>query len=273
MRRLFLSFVKGILIGAGAILPGLSGASMAVVFGVYEDLSIFVSRPFSGLKPFLLKHPFLLAGAVTGFLLMSQALNAYFARHSTSVLLLFMGFIAGTIPGAWKRASTGGATRHGHAVFIAFCACTLSLALLYRGIGTPGASASNASLPTWSLAWPLSGAIVGAGSLLPGISASFFLVHLGWYDDLLGAISSLSVIPLALTGLGSALALVTLSRVTTALYRSRPSLTSFAVLGVTAGSLALAIPRDFSIDTLAPRLGIALLGLGLSLAIDRRAGA
>ena len=36
-------FVKGMLIGSGAILPGVSGGALAAVFGIYEKMIAFLS--------------------------------------------------------------------------------------------------------------------------------------------------------------------------------------------------------------------------------------
>ena len=39
-----LRFVKGIFIGSGFILPGVSGGAMAAVFGIYERLISFIAN-------------------------------------------------------------------------------------------------------------------------------------------------------------------------------------------------------------------------------------
>lgn len=43
----FVRLLKGVLIGIGAILPGLSGGVLAVVFNVYEPLVSFLANIFN----------------------------------------------------------------------------------------------------------------------------------------------------------------------------------------------------------------------------------
>ena len=39
-----IQFVKGMLIGSGAILPGVSGGALAAIFGLYEPIITFLSN-------------------------------------------------------------------------------------------------------------------------------------------------------------------------------------------------------------------------------------
>lgn len=269
--RLALSFLKGALIGAGAILPGLSGASLAVTLGVYEDLTTLVGHPFTGLRAFIGKNTLLLAGAAIGFVAMSRVLSTLLSGHMTEVLYLFSGFIAGTVPGLWRRGRTTGAGPREYAAFGISCAATLALAFWSRSAETLSAvAASGAEGATGGLSpvWAASGAIVGAGSLLPGVSASFFLVYLGWYDDLIAAVSRVSIPELAQVGAGAGLTLFTLSRIASWLYRRFCGITSFAVVGITLGSLALVLPSPLETPRLPLCAGLFALAFATSLAFD-----
>ena len=42
--------IQGALIGGGAILPGVSGGVLAVVFGIYQPMMAFLSRPLATFK-------------------------------------------------------------------------------------------------------------------------------------------------------------------------------------------------------------------------------
>lgn len=273
-----LSFLKGVLIGAGAIMPGLSGATLAVVFGVHEELTILVGHPITGLRAFVKRNPLLLIGAAIGFVAMSRIIVTFFAGYTTEILYLFSGFIAGTIPGLWRRGRATGAGAREYATFGIACAIMVALAIWTRMIDAPsvapqGSVAGQASpagtTAIFSPLWAVSGAIVGAGSLLPGISASFFLVFIGWYDDLISAVSVISIPALLQVGIGAALTLFFLSRITSWLYRTYLGMTSFAVVGITLGSLALIVPSPFETARLLLCAGLCALGGATSLIIDR----
>jgi len=86
------------------------------------------------------------------------------------------------------------------------------------------------------------GACVGAGSLLPGVSASFILIYLGWYGPLLEAVRVRDLATLALTATGALAAVIVLSRAVFWLYKRFHGIMGFAVLGLTLGSLVLVFP-------------------------------
>jgi putative membrane protein len=86
------------------------------------------------------------------------------------------------------------------------------------------------------------GAIIGAGSLLPGISASFILIYLGLYAPLLDAAAKLELPVGIAIGLGAVTAVIVFSRLVNWLYHRHHGVVSFAVLGFTLGSLILVFP-------------------------------
>ena len=49
-KDLVLLFFQGVLIGTGAILPGISGGVLCVAFGIYEPMMAFLSHPISSFK-------------------------------------------------------------------------------------------------------------------------------------------------------------------------------------------------------------------------------
>lgn len=287
MNRLFLEIVQGLFIGAGGILPGISGASLAVVFGYYRELTDLVAHPVKNARAFIALHWSLACGIAAGFVLTTLLLDRVFAEHQSAIVFLFWGFIAGTIPSIWKDARKSGAGFREAIAFFVTAAAMIALAITSRGHGSPFA-APNASGATafgaigeFSAAWFLSGAIVGAGSLLPGVSASFILVYLGLYGPMLDAAGRLSIPILAQIGAGALAAIILLSRAISALYRRYRSIVAFGVLGFTVGSLILVFPGFPSIPAghalfslsffkaIAPSLIPAIAGLALSLSLDR----
>jgi len=271
-RKIPISFFKGFIIGAGAILPGISGASLAVMFGVYEDIVALLANPFHHFRAFFRKHTILMLGSICGFLAVSQALVMLIASHTVPVLFLFTGFIAGTLPGIYRRGKSGSG---GPAKYIAFFAMTglmVCLAVIRHGTALDSIQSSVITKTamawlddgtTWSPAWIAAGAIIGLGSLLPGVSASFLLMYIGWYAPLLAAVGGISVIPLLQVGFGAALSLMCLSKLTVLLYTKFHEIVSFGVLGLTLGSLTLVFGNIPPLDILP--VCLLLLGAGFTL--------
>ena len=51
--RIVLGILQGMLIGLGAVLPGISGGVLCVVFGVYKPIMELLSNPFKTWKKHL----------------------------------------------------------------------------------------------------------------------------------------------------------------------------------------------------------------------------
>ena len=88
----------GFLIGIAAIAPGLSGATIAIALGFYEDLISSVADLFKNFrKNFLFLLPFGL-GTVASIASLSVVINYLFIRCTLEANLLFIGFILSTLP-------------------------------------------------------------------------------------------------------------------------------------------------------------------------------
>ncbi len=66
-----LRFVKGMFIGSGFILPGVSGGALAAVFGMYERLISFLAHITKNFKENVLFFLPVGLGGVTGIFLLS----------------------------------------------------------------------------------------------------------------------------------------------------------------------------------------------------------
>lgn len=87
--------LQGALIGLGAVLPGISGGVLSVLFGVYKPLMEFLANPVSCFKshvPRLL--PYIL-GYVIGFMGIANLLAFFAGEVSGSVGLSFCGIDCG----------------------------------------------------------------------------------------------------------------------------------------------------------------------------------
>ena len=96
-------FFIGILLGAGAILPGISSGVLCVIFGVYDKLinSLFgLFKDFR--KNFLFIFPIAL-GALIGFLSVGNILKYLFSSFPTQTNFCFIGLILGSIPMLVKK--------------------------------------------------------------------------------------------------------------------------------------------------------------------------
>lgn len=185
--------LKGVAVGVGAILPGLSGGVLAVIFNIYEPLVRFLGNVrknfLANLKYFI---PIGLGGAL-GVVLFSLFVEKAFGRFAAQFTCLFIGFVAGTIPVLFRTAGKQG-RRRADWIILSISALIIALLMIFGG---SLAAEVTPSFPVWIF----SGALIGLGVIVPGMSPSNFLIYLGLYDKMAAGISSLDygvIIPLAL---------------------------------------------------------------------------
>lgn len=249
----------GFLIGVGCILPGVSGGVMAVSFRLYEPMLNALTGFFRDVRKhtgFLL--PLVLGGA-TGVLLCAGGLAFAMSRWEKPMLYLFLGLILGGVPALWRNAAQHYRPRH--------------LWALVPGALVLGAMLLTGDRPQTTvlspLSWVLAGGLYALGTVIPGLSASFLLIRLGWYQAVLEAFSALALEQLLLFGAGfGAVTLATLHAVQQ-LFARMPGYAAMGVLGLLAASVLPAIPLPSAGMAALPELMLLLMGICISLAMAR----
>ena len=227
--------LKGILVGIGFITPGLSGGVLAVVFGLYERLM----RWLGNLKEQFLKNLLFFLpvgiGGVIGVVAFSAAVDWAFENYRVQAIWLFIGFIVGTFPSLLKTAGKEG-RKSWHWLLLALAA--VGMFFLMRWMET---IRSMEVAPSF-FSWLLSGALIGLGVVVPGMSPSNFLIYLGLYEKMTAGISRLDLgvmIPLALGGL---ICVLLFAKLVSWLFKKAYAFMYHLILGVVVGSTAAIIP-------------------------------
>lgn len=234
----FKRLLAGVMIGVGGILPGVSGSVLAVAFGLYKRILDAIATFFRDVKGnvrFL--FPVLLGGAA-GLYGFAVILNKAMARYETPLIFLFCGLVAGSMPSLMretKRACGEIRRRYWSMAALGF---VLSLLLLFIERESGGGAAAGVG----PMQAAISGAILAAGSILPGVSTSFILIRLGWYAPMMNAFSSLNIALLFWAGLGALLSGASLIFFVRYLLRRFPGWVYMAVIGLMAGTIITSLP-------------------------------
>ena len=235
-------FVKrllaGVMIGIGGILPGVSGSVLAVAFGLYARILDAIATFFKDVKGnvrFL--FPVVLGGGA-GLYGFSVILDQMMARYETPLIFLFCGLVVGSVPSLMRetKLACGEIRRRYWCMALVGFALSLLLLLVERESG--GAAANSIGV----MQAAISGAILAAGSILPGVSTSFILIRLGWYAPMMNALSSLNIAMLFWAGLGALASGAALIGLVRFLLRRFPGWVYMGVIGLMAGTIITSLP-------------------------------
>ena len=233
-----LRFVKGMFIGSGFILPGVSGGALAAIFGIYERIITFLAHITRNFKENVLFFIPVGLGGVTGVFLLSFVVSFALGTYENIVLWFFVGCILGTIPALWKEAGKKG--RSNRDVLILVISFVAGLLFLWKGSAL--FSHVNQNFFTWIIA----GALIGLGMIVPGLSPSNFLVYMGMYKAMSDGIKTLNfgiIIPI---GIGGIVCVLGLSKVMDYIFsKAYPQLFHF-IMGIVFASTVMIVPTDYS---------------------------
>ena len=98
-----LLIIKGLIIGIGKILPGVSGSVLAISLNVYEKSINAISNIFSDFKNNITYLGFLGFGIITSIFIGSKALLFLLDKYYFYTFSIIIGLIIGTIPTITKQ--------------------------------------------------------------------------------------------------------------------------------------------------------------------------
>lgn len=228
------NFVGGFIIGLGLIVPGVSGAVLAMVLGLYEPIILALAKPFHNLKQNLTLLIPVALGAGVCLLLFTRLLEFLFGQYPLPTLYLFFGLVLGSVPTLIRSAQ-----RKGFRLSFLPCLC-LGFGLLLFTTNLPILLEDP---HTFALGqFVLLGAITGIGLIIPGLSASFLLMAFGFYEHLLKAINQVNFSVLIPMALGLVPTIILMSKGITWLFAKAHGYFSYVILGLLLGSLVVAFP-------------------------------
>ncbi|MGI6006820.1 MAG: DUF368 domain-containing protein [Ruminococcus sp.] len=234
----FLHFLQGVIVGTGAILPGVSGGVLCVAFGIYEPIMEFLGHPVAALKKNRSLILSIILGGIVGFVLVAKLVEVFFTNHTTLATSLFSGLICGTVPGLLKK-SVKDSPQKGWSCLI----ITLALSFIFFNMMEAGMEGAIAPNFGW---YVFCGFIWGLSMIIPGLSSSSVLLFMGLYQPMTEGIARLDpqvVLPLLL---GFLITIISLSRIVNSLLNRYHNIMSKIILGFVISSVLLILPVSFA---------------------------
>ncbi|MFT6122040.1 MAG: putative membrane protein [Oleiphilaceae bacterium] len=243
MKLDFWLFLKGVLMGAADIVPGVSGGTIAFITGIYERLLLSLQSILPALIELIKDRKFscfwktingsflitLFSGILLSVIIFAKLIAYLLVTHPVPLWSFFFGLIVASVAIIGKQISEWNIRLFISVVagvLIAYCLTQLS-----------PASVEHSYLNAF-----LSGLVAICAMILPGISGSFILVMLGTYSFILGAIKDFDVLVLMIFTSGCLIGLLSIANVLVWAFSHFRNVTLALLTGFMIGALTKVWP-------------------------------
>lgn len=245
--------LKGMIIGIANIIPGVSGGTLMITLGIYEEVIDTISHFFENFKKNLKFIIPIGIGMVLSILLLSKIISLCLDKYPFPTTFFFIGLILGGIPFLWKKASAAKKKSSNWLIFIITFGIVLTFAFLKSGDSV--VSLTNLGLSNYLLLF-IVGVIAAATMVIPGISGSFVLMLLGYYKPIVDTIKNLTnmsmlkdnLLILIPFGIGIVIGIIGVAKLIEYLLKRYPVKTYYGVLGFVIASIAAIIMPLLSVS-------------------------
>jgi len=250
MKPNLLIYLKGVAMGAADIVPGVSGGTIALITGIYEELiesikninfKLFKTLIDKGIKQFWkqLNGNFLiilLSGIFSSVILLAQIIVFLLENHEYKIWGFFFGLIIASAFLILKDIESLDIT---------------PLFLLFFGIavGVAISLSNTTTLPNTYFYIFLTGSIAITAMILPGISGSFILLLLSKYEYILNSVKNFNIDVILVFGLGCVFGLLIFSRLLHFLFQNFKDNLLGLLSGILTGSLLKIWPFQKTLST------------------------
>ncbi len=278
------SALLGFFVGLAVIVPGISGSTVAIIFKLYDQFLYALGNLFKKFKQcfaFLLPIGIgIVIGVLLGFITVKQLLDII----PFAIVCLFAGLMSGAFPAVKDELKGVVWNAKRIALFALGLAIPVGLGCVSAVLATRGEGVKDvfANVEWWQVVLALGiGYVVGVTQIVPGLSASAFLMAVGWFGSLMASVSMTYwqgnwSIFLVYGGLavGFLLGLFTFSKLLTSLFGKARQTSYSMIVGLSLGSiLSMFCNGDImevyvawsktGVEWLDLALGIALFAVGV----------
>ena len=203
MKKYLKNCFNGAAFGVAQVIPGVSGGTIAVILGFYDELIWSVNHFTEDYKKSLrFLAPFMI-GIACAIILFSSAIHYLLTRFSLPTMMFFIGMIVGIIPLIYKKIKEpGNRLKTGEA---ALALSFMILLMLFSGLKPQTALSPEQIIAGMSAGYMaflfLVGVIAAAALIIPGVSGSFIMLLTGVYHVVVFSVSSIRYWLLDMTNL------------------------------------------------------------------------
>lgn len=242
-------FLCGLVFGTANVIPGVSGGTMLVVFGIFDRLTDAIS----GIKKIFQNFRFLFTfalGAGGGIILSAFVISSMFENFGIQTNMFFIGLILGGVPLICKFGTTEKKVTPLCAVpFVIAMAVVIGLTVLEKAdIFKLAPDTVTGFDLVISLKLAACAAIAAVTMIIPGISGSFVMMLLGVYETIIGAIKDMNFFVIIPFALGVVIGIIGGAKLISVLIKKNKLMVYSALMGLVIGSVYAILPEGFGFN-------------------------
>ncbi len=272
--------IGGFIVGVANIIPGVSGGTMMVIFGIFGPVMTAISEILSksSIKekiPHLKYIGILLVGVALGLVTFANLMELALIYIPTQIKFAFFGMIAFSIPILKRKEMSK--EKLSIISFIIGCAIIIGMVLLAPAETDTVITNFPAIDPVYLVIMFFMGIVSGAAMFMPGVSGSMLLLILGYYylfNSLVASVTSFELIvliPLACMAFGILVGIVLSSKAMAFALKKNHRATMSFIFGLVIASCIMIIPFDATFDvlTISTSALAAIIGGGVVVGIEK----
>ena len=226
--------LQGALIGLGAVLPGISGGVLSVVFGVYRPIMELLSDPVHKWRTHLPElFPYMI-GSAAGFLGVANLLSYVLETYPEPSVCVFVGLIVGMLPSLWREAGEQG--RNVGNVILSCVTLVAMLSLLFW------LQNSQNTVEPGFFSFLFCGFAFALSVIAPGMSFSTILMPLGLYTPFVEGIGHVRLEVLLPGVAGCVVTFICLAKLVNRLFERQYAVMFHGILGIVGAATVMTVP-------------------------------
>ena len=183
--KYLIDILKGVVIGVANAIPGVSGGTMMVSMGIYDDIIYCITHLFKQFKKSVLMLLPYFIGMAVGIVGLAFAIQYLDKNFPFQTRMVFIGLILGGVPMLFQRVKKQKIGIANGVVFLIFFASII--AMQYFGGNGTDVALTIGVLSLIKLF--VVGVIASATMVIPGVSGSMMLMIMGYYNPIMKAIT------------------------------------------------------------------------------------
>ena len=285
MKKNFVLFIKGFIMGIANIIPGVSGGTLAIILGIYEEFIEALSHLFKRFKKNIKFVLPLGIGILASIATMSNVIDYSFNHFPIATSLFFVGLVIGGIPLLTRKVRGKKDSRNVNnaIVFILTFSLVIFMACA-EFIFSESYGVSFAHIGIIGLILLFLVGILAAGTMvIPGVSGSLVLMLIGYYHPVIKTIKALvhfenvahNALVLGVFGIGIIFGIVAISRLFEYLFKKHETITYYGVLGFIYASvfaIPISVLSTISVEFKILEILIGILMLGFGIVVSYKLG-